>query len=132
MLNRRVPTELLHYDLNVMEKQVRLRNPYLELMGRHSNIFLISADGMIYDAVRRKPDGESSLRTIMPGEKYINPPDQGKVDPWTFSRDEALTELRLLPPQTALWKWIQDSFQGFSKTAAQEVVRRWIAISASK
>lgn len=104
--------------------QITEKSLIFELMGRHSNIFLISADGMIYDAVRRKPDGESSLRTIMPGEKYINPPDQGKVDPWTFSRDEALTELRLLPPQTALWKWIQDSFQGFSKTAAQEVVRR--------
>ena len=104
--------------------QITEKSLVFELMGRHSNIFLVSADGMIYDAVRRKPDGESSLRVIMPGEKYINPPDQDKVDPWTFSRDQAFTELRLLPPQTALWKWLQDSFQGFSKTAAQEVVRR--------
>lgn len=104
--------------------QVTEKSLIFELMGRHSNIFLINADGLIYDAIRRKPDGGSSMRVIMPGEKYIYPPDQDKIDPWTFSIDDFLTELRLLPPQTPIWKWLQNSFQGFSKTAAQEVVRR--------
>ncbi|NMA62300.1 MAG: hypothetical protein GX956_10495, partial [Firmicutes bacterium] len=91
----------------------------LEVMGRHSNLFLVDQGGQILDAMKRFPE-----REIAPGFPYVLPSDQGKKDPTSISKEEFLDEIRLLPPPTPLWKWIQDTFQGFSKVAAQEVLKR--------
>lgn len=90
-----------------------------EVMGRHSNLYLVTEDGIILDALKRFPD-----QGVMPGKPYIPPPDQGKVEPGSLSRELFLDEIRLLPAPVPLWKWITGKFQGFSKTAAQEVLRR--------
>lgn len=91
----------------------------LEVMGRHSNLFLVNQEGQILDALKRYPE-----RDIAPGYLYQVPSNQGKQDPTSFTKEEFVDEVRLLAPPTPLWKWIQDSCQGFSKVAAQEVVRR--------
>ena len=90
-----------------------------ELMGRHSNLYLLDQDGVILDALKRFPD-----QGVLPGKAYREPSDQGKVDPRTLSEAEFLDELRLLPGPTPLWTWFASAFQGFSKLAAQEVVQR--------
>lgn len=90
-----------------------------ELMGRHSNLYLLSDDGVILDALKRFPD-----KGIMPGQPYRKPSDQDKVDPRSLSPEAFFDELRLVPGPTPLWKWLTESFQGFSKLAATEVLAR--------
>lgn len=51
-----------------------------EIMGRYSNLILIGPDGRIVDSVRRVGADRSSLRQILPGLFYENPPAQDRVD----------------------------------------------------
>ncbi len=94
-------------------------NLIFEIMSRQSNLYLVDGDGLLIDALKRSPE-----RAVLPGRPYTAPPDQGKADPTAVSPGAFTDEIRLLPVQTAIWKWIADSFQGFSSAAAQEVVRR--------
>lgn len=97
----------------------------LEIMGRQSNVVLVTGDGVILDALKRTaPQEGKSGRTLMPGEAYEFPPDQGKKDPRLTSGAEVETELRLALPQQPLWKVLQNSLQGLSRLAAQEIVSR--------
>lgn len=90
-----------------------------ELMGRHSNLYLLSEDGIILDALKRFPD-----KGVAPGKPYVTPSAQGKIDPRGLSAKQFDNEIRLLPAPTPIWKWIAESFQGFSKVAAKEVLSR--------
>lgn len=53
----------------------------IEIMGRHSNIILVSPNGIIYDSVKHIDFTVSSVRQILPGLKYEFPPIQEKVSP---------------------------------------------------
>jgi len=91
----------------------------LELMGRHSNLYLLNDEGIILDALKRFPD-----KGVMSGQPYVAPSDQGKIDPRIISEEQFESDIRLLPAPTPVWKWIAETFQGFSKVAAKEVLRR--------
>lgn len=52
-----------------------------EVMGKHSNIILVDAEGNIVDAIRRVSPAMSSVRLILPKLKYEFPPAQEKADP---------------------------------------------------
>lgn len=112
---------IVHLNFECLNEEGKLteKTLILEIMGRHSNLFLVDEDGDILDALKRYPE-----RQIAPGFLYQAPSDQGKFDPTSLDESEFLNELRLLPPPTLLWKWILATFQGFSKVAAQEVVHR--------
>lgn len=99
--------------------QLTQKTLIFELMGRHSNIFLVDDEGILLDALKRYPQKE-----IIPGGKYQPPSDQGKLAPSEISKAKFIDEVRLLAPDIALWRWVQDTFQGFSKVAAQEVLKR--------
>ena len=51
-----------------------------ECMGKHSNLILVDPNGIILDSAKRVPPAVSSLRTVLPGEKYHDPPAQQKSD----------------------------------------------------
>ena len=52
-----------------------------EIMGKYSNIILVSEKGIIMDAIKRVGVGMSNVRTILPGLEYVAPPSQEKADP---------------------------------------------------
>lgn len=53
----------------------------VEIMGRHSNIILIGADGNVLDAIKRVDWDMSSVRPILPGLPYAPPPlAAGRID----------------------------------------------------
>ena len=57
-------------------------------MGKHSNIILIDAsDDRILESFKRIDETMSRHREILPGETYILPPQQDKLDP--LSLDES-------------------------------------------
>ena len=56
-----------------------------EFMGKHSNIILIDAsDDRILESLKRIDETMSRHREILPGETYILPPQQDKLDPLSF------------------------------------------------
>lgn len=59
-----------------------------EIMGRYSNIILIDQNGVIVDALRRVSGERSHIRAVLPGEKYILPPPQNKLNILTDGIDE--------------------------------------------
>ncbi|WP_039764736.1 MULTISPECIES: Rqc2 family fibronectin-binding protein [unclassified Caldicellulosiruptor] len=58
-----------------------------EMMGRHSNIFLVDSNNRIIDAIKRM-SFEISPRTILPGAKYVLPPVLTKKNPLEVTFEE--------------------------------------------
>lgn len=112
---------IIHFRFECPDERGQSRELILvfEIMGRQSNAYLINEEEIILDALKRYPN-----KDIIPGAKYLAPSDQGKITPIGLKPIEIQDEIRLLPPPTLIWKWIINTFQGFSKVAAQEVVRR--------
>ncbi len=98
------------------------RTLVVEIMGRHSNIILRTADGRIVDAARHVGQDISRVRQVMPGLPYAYPPAQDKLDPDT-AEARAIAEA-LLRAGGKLEKAIGASIAGFSPQAAREAAVR--------
>ncbi len=93
----------------------------IEIMGRHSNIVLIDqANNKIIDSLKHLPPSINSYRTVLPGQAYITPPEQNKVNPLTVSDEEIKDFFKA--DTTA--KEIVEYFKGFSPTHANELLYR--------
>jgi predicted ribosome quality control (RQC) complex YloA/Tae2 family protein len=96
----------------------------VEVMGRHSNIVLVDAGGIVVECVKRVGPEMSRYRTVLPGQPYRPPPPQEKLAPGD------LTELRLrhiveaLPPDVLLWRGLVQGLKGVSPLLAQELAFR--------
>ncbi|MCL2353371.1 MAG: NFACT family protein [Defluviitaleaceae bacterium] len=80
----------------------------LEIMGRHSNIILVSGDGVVLDAIKHISYSQSSVRQVLPGRPYADPPKQGKKDPLNLDNINNI----------ATEKDIFENFVGVSKASA--------------
>src|SRR5699024_3803408 len=61
----------------------------LELMGKHSNIMLVDPDNdNIIDSMKHIPPSQNRHRTILPGQQYKLPPDQGKWNVLELSAED--------------------------------------------
>ncbi|HHY10478.1 MAG TPA: fibronectin/fibrinogen-binding protein [Firmicutes bacterium] len=109
----------LTFECPNLRGTVALKTLIFEVMGRHSNIFLVDEEGVLLDALKRYRQ-----KDIVPGGKYEAPSDQGKRRPTDITEAEFIDEVRLLPPNISCWRWLQNTFQGFSRTAAREVCQR--------
>ncbi len=98
------------------------RTLVVELMGRHSNIILRTADGRIVDAARHVGEDISRVRLVQPGLPYAYPPAQGKLNPETATAKEL--EAKLLEVGGKLSKAIGSAIAGFSPQAAREAAAR--------
>ncbi len=120
-LERVVTIDLETFDADGQHSQKAL---VFELLGRHSNIVILDAQGRIMDAIRRTPAGTESDRPYQPGQTYTLPPDQGKVNPLRLTESEFIEAFRFAPGTLALEKVLQQILQGFSRQGALAAVRR--------
>lgn len=61
----------------------------VEIMGKHSNITLIrQRDNIVMDCIKHLSFDMNTLRSLLPGTKYIFPPESGKLSPFSFSCEE--------------------------------------------
>ncbi len=98
-----------------------VRKLIVEIMGRHSNCILVDADNMrILDSLKHLPPSLNSYRTVLPGQTYIGPPAQDKVNPFNVS-DEEITTFFSRPREP---KEIVQHFAGFSPLHAAELLYR--------
>ena len=93
-----------------------------ELMGRHSNLVLRSADGRILDSVRHVGADVNRVREIRPGIPYLPPPSQEKLDPLTASAEEIAQALTACGG--SLEKALGRSLEGLSAETASELALR--------
>ncbi len=98
------------------------RSLYLEIMGRHSNLIAVDAQGKIIDAIRHVGHDMSRVREVLPGLYYEAPPAQDKLDFTSFTKEEAQERLQSLSGR--LDKALANLFRGLSSVAAQEITYR--------
>jgi predicted ribosome quality control (RQC) complex YloA/Tae2 family protein len=99
----------------------------VEMMGRHSNIMLLSEEGVIMDAIKRVAPSKNRYRLILPHQPYVAPPPQPKQafhleSPASFSR--LLRELAEKQPETSLWQTLVSTFSGVGPQLARELAYR--------
>lgn len=90
----------------------------VEIMGRYSNVILVDENGIVVDALKRVDEEKSQVRTILPGEKYLSPPAQDKMN--IFDDDETLIENRIRESRKTLSKAFQDAVMGVSPIVCRE------------
>ncbi|MDR3240150.1 MAG: NFACT family protein [Clostridiales bacterium] len=99
-----------------------LKKCIAEIMGKHSNIFLLNETGSILEAIKHISLDQSSVRPIQPGMTYTPPPG-GKLNPLTVDRDNfyALLEKQNgLKIQEAIFR----SFNGVSPLMGTDICLR--------
>jgi predicted ribosome quality control (RQC) complex YloA/Tae2 family protein len=95
----------------------------VEIMGRHSNISIIDKDSnVIIDCIKHIPPSLNRHRSLLPGQHYIAPPSQEKLNPLNVDRDGFLKRIDFNAGK--LDGQIVGSFEGVSPLIAKEVVHR--------
>lgn len=97
----------------------------IEIMGRHSNIILVGADGRIIDSARRITAEISRVREVLPHLPYALPPEQEKLDVRVADEQEIVHALLRGENQT-LDKAILGALSGVSTQAARELSYRFM------
>lgn len=93
-----------------------------EFMGKHSNIILIDdEDDRILECLKHIDETMSRYREVLPGETYILPPQQDKIDPLTLDRVDFSN---LFDSSDLTWKSIFNKIDGLSPTLAKEIITR--------
>lgn len=122
---------ILHMDVRHRDElgDLTIRRIIIEVMGRHSNIILIDPDNqLILDGIHHVTPAISAYRVVMPGSRYVLPPEQDKLDPLIIEPATLRTKLQEeLPSDSSpadAAKYLVSSFAGLSPLSAKEIVHR--------
>lgn len=97
---------------------------YIEIMGKHSNIILVSElGGKVIDSIKRVPLSVSRVRQVLPGAEYELPPSQDKLNPLDRI-DVDKFSLRVNRSRGPVFKLIYNNILGLSPLVAREVCTR--------
>jgi len=93
----------------------------VEIMGRHSNIIIVDKNrNVILDSIKHISFAVNTHRAIMPGQEYIMPPQQDKLNPLEANVDDVLRSIDFNSGN--LDKQLVSSFAGISPILAREIV----------
>lgn len=117
--DRILEIEIEHYD----ELGDRATKKLIcEFMGKHSNIIFVGSDGRIIDSARRVSEAMSSVREVLPGLRYEDPPEHGKIPFDALSADRLYGEMAA--QGGPLWKVLARTISGLSTQFARELAFR--------
>ncbi len=94
----------------------------VELMGKHSNIIFMDADGIIIDSIKHISHQISSVREVLPGRQYMFPPSQDKKNPLETDVNYFMNHVLMRPVSVS--KAIYTSLTGISPVMANEIAYR--------
>lgn len=116
---RIITFEVEHYN-----EMLDLKKYYLvcEFMGKHSNIILVDENDVIIDSIKRIPHSVSSVREVLPGQKYFVPNTDNKLSPIDVLKEDFFA--RIFSSTFYIQKAIYTTFNGFSPQIAEEVCNR--------
>lgn len=98
------------------------RRLVLELMGRHSNLFLLDERGVVVATGRQVREHQSRLRPIGTGDAYSPPPPlQGAIPDPAEPQESWQKRLQLLP--LPLGKALMDSYRGISPALRNQLLQ---------
>ena len=97
-----------------------IRTLVIEIMGRYSNIILLTQGRTVIDAARHVNETLSRVRQVEPGLPYERPSLQGKIPPGALT--PATLQERLAGMDCGLARAISRIIAGFSIQAAEEAV----------
>ncbi len=89
----------------------------IEIMGKHSNIILTSEGGIIFDSIKRVDEDMSSVREVMPGRIYMQPPKQNKLAPENVTDFKENSEITIS-------KAILNMVSGFSPYLSKAICKK--------
>lgn len=94
----------------------------IELTGRHGNVLLVNQSGIILDALRRVPLGNTATRPVFPGLRYELPPEQAKILP----RELMEVDLAALAQSQdmSVAQFVSTNIQGVSLVLSKEIAHR--------
>ncbi len=93
----------------------------IEIMGRHSNITLVDKTrNMILDSIKHVSYAVNSYRAILPGQEYILPPRQEKINPFEADENDILRQIDFNSGK--LDKQLVAAFAGMSPLFAKEIL----------
>ena len=96
------------------------RRLVLELMGRHSNLFVLDRQGRVTGAARQVREQQSRLRPIGSGDAYLPPPPaRGQSPRATEAYADWRRRLGLVP--VALGRALREAYQGISPALALQL-----------
>ncbi len=104
---------------NELQDLVRL-SIAVEIMGRHSNIILVDGEGKIIDSVKRVDLAMSTVRVVLPGVKYEEPPTQSKLDLLEAKTEDILAAVEN-SGERELSKALLENVQGLSPIVCREL-----------
>ncbi|EST13114.1 Rqc2 family fibronectin-binding protein [Sporolactobacillus laevolacticus] len=116
---------IVHIDLRSRNELGDLTQKQLiiELMSRHSNIILTDkASGRIIDSMKHLTPAVNRYRTVLPGELYVSPPDQGKLNPLEMTAQDLVRRIEWNAGR--IDRQIVDAVIGFSPQISMEIVHR--------
>jgi predicted ribosome quality control (RQC) complex YloA/Tae2 family protein len=93
----------------------------VEIMGRHSNIIFIDKEKqMILDSIKHVPMAQNRHRSLTPGQTYVLPPAQDKINPLEATED--IVQRKIDYNGGKLDKQLVNTFAGVSPLFAKEAV----------
>lgn len=93
----------------------------VEIMGRHSNITLVDKTrNIILDSIKHVSFAVNSHRAILPGQEYVLPPQQDKMNPFETSDEDILRQIDFNSGK--LDRQLVGAFAGISPLLAKEVI----------
>ena len=92
----------------------------IEIMGRHSNIMLLGDDNIVIDSIKHIGKMQSSVRQIYPGQTYVYPPSQDKLNPLLRNYETFVSSLELDKPMK-IQKRLYTLYAGMSPLIASEI-----------
>ncbi|WP_027363650.1 Rqc2 family fibronectin-binding protein [Desulfotruncus alcoholivorax] len=96
---------------------------FCEIMGRHSNIILVSrTDNTIIDGIRRYTHAVSRHREVLPGRPYIPPPGQDKTNPFELMEEQFRELVMGADLDEPLAVIVQKKLDGLSIPTCREIV----------
>ena len=93
----------------------------VEIMGRHSNIVLVDKTrNVILDSIKHVSFAVNSHRAILPGQPYIFPPEQNKLNPFEAVEEDVIKSVDFIGGK--LDRQLVEHFAGTSPLFAKEVI----------
>jgi len=89
----------------------------IEIMGKYSNIMLLTPKLTIIDSIKHIDFEISRIREVMPGRPYILPETQNKLNPFEMTQDK----FNKLAKEEPLHKFITSHFLGIATPFAKEI-----------
>lgn len=96
-----------------------IRSLAAEIMGKHSNIVLVSEGGTCIDAIKHVDSSVNTYREILPMRKYEMAPEQNKLSPESMSVEQIPFD-----DTTSLRNLLISTFMGISPLVANEIAFR--------